>query len=109
MTMTTNQTTAPFPELEAAGDDAYDLCVWLTVNCVRYPGGVVADMVNETRELCVESGRNRGAWSLRVSPWTGSMTDDDVCLDPTLVNLRDQTDGPDPLALLRALLTGGSA
>jgi hypothetical protein len=100
---------APFPELEASSDDTYDLCVWLTFNVVRYPSGAVADIVNETREYCIESGRNRGAWSLRVSPWNGSLTDDDVLAGPPVVDLRGQTDGPDPLALLRALLTGGRA
>jgi hypothetical protein len=103
-----HQPTAPFPELEAEGSDAYDLCVWLTFTVNHYPGGVGVDAPPaETREYCIESGRSRGTWSLRVSPWTGSMTDDDVT-GPPLVELRRQTEGPDPLSLLRALLTGGA-
>jgi hypothetical protein len=109
MTMTTNQTTAPFPELEAAGDGTYDLCVWLTFNCVRYAGSATLAGSDEMREYCIESGRSRGGWHLRVSPWNGSLTDDDVLTGPPVVDLRDQTEGPDPLALLRALLTGESA
>jgi hypothetical protein len=108
-TMPTDQTTAPFPELMAAGDDAYDLSVFLTAIVNRYPGGTVADVSAETRQLCIEAGRNHGAWSLRVSPWTGSLTDDDVLAGPPLVDLRGQTEGPDPLTLLRVLLTGGTA
>ena len=60
-------------------------------------------------EYCIEAGRSRGAWSLRVSPWTGSLTDDDVLSGPQVVDLRDQTDGPAPLSLLRALLSGQAA
>jgi hypothetical protein len=110
MTMPTNQTTAPFPELAAGDDDdTDDLCVFLTVLLNRYPGDGGADMANEMREYCIESGRTRGAWHLRVSPWNGSMTDDDVLTGPPMVDLRGQTAGSDPLALLRALLTGGGA
>jgi hypothetical protein len=109
MTMTTNQTTAPFPELEAAGDGTYDLCVWLTFNCVRYADSATLAGSDEMREYCIESGRSRGGWHLRVSPWNGSLTDDDVLTGPPVVDLRDQTEGPDPLTLLRALLTGESA
>jgi len=107
--MPTDQTAAPFPELAAAGDDAYDLSVWMTITLNRYPGGTMVDVPAETREYCIEAGRSHGAWSLRVSPWTGSMTDDDVLAGPPIVDLRDQTAGPDPLALLRALLSGGRA
>src|SRR4051812_32546512 len=98
--MPTDQTTVPFPELQAAGDDAYDLNVWLTVTLNRYPGGaVVDDELVVDNQLCVEASRNRGAWTLRVSPWNGSMTDDDVLAGPPLVDLRGQTNGADPLAL----------
>jgi hypothetical protein len=108
--MTTNQTAAPFPELEAAGDGTDDLCFWLTFNCVHYAGGAELAGSDEMREYCIESARSRGgAWHLRVSPWNGSLTDDDVLTGPPVVDLRDQTAGPDPLALLRALLTGESA
>jgi hypothetical protein len=101
-------TSTPFPELEDAGD-IYDLCVFLTVILSRDPGDGVADAPGKIREYCIESGRNRGAWHLRVSPWNGSLTDDDVLTGPPVVDRRDQTEGPDPLALLRALLTGESA
>jgi hypothetical protein len=101
---------APFPELaDQDDDDTYDLCVWLTFNLVRYPGGVGVDVLDETREYCIESGPNRGAWRLRVSPWNGSLTDDDVLTGPPVVDLAGQTVGPDPLSLLRALLMGGNA
>jgi hypothetical protein len=109
-TMTTNQPTAPFPELADQGStDVYDLTAFLTVNVARPPSGAGTDPSNETREYCIESGRTRGAWHLRVSPWSGSMTDDDVLTGPPMVDLRGQTAGSDPLALLRALLTGGGA
>jgi hypothetical protein len=45
---------------------------------------------------------------LRVSPWNGRL-EEDVLTGPPVVDLREQTEGPDPLALLRALLTGGGA
>jgi hypothetical protein len=99
---------APFPEF-ADLDGAYDLSVWLTFNLVRYPSGVVVDVPDETREYCMEAGRHHGAWHLRVSPWTGSLTDDDVLAGPPVVDLRDQSEGPDPLTLLRALLSGRGA
>ena len=102
--MTTNQPTAPFPELAAAGDDGYDLSVWLTFTLNRYPAGVVAAESVEDRQLCIEAGRSDGRWQLRVSPWTGSLPDEDVLAEPPIVDLRDQTEGPDPLTLLRALL-----
>jgi len=101
--------TAAFPELEAAGDDAYDLSVWLTFTLNRYPAGDIGAESIEERQLCIEAGRNHGAWSLRVSPWTGSLTDDDLLAGPPVVDLRGQVEGPDPLTLLRALLTGGRA
>jgi hypothetical protein len=108
--MTTDQTTAaPFPELDDAGDGTYDLCVFLTVILSRYPGNGVADAPGEIREYCIESGRSRSGWHLRVSPWNGSLTDDDVLTGPPVVDRRDQTEGPDPLTLLRTLLTGESA
>jgi hypothetical protein len=114
--MPTDQTTAPFPELAATGD-TYDLCVWLTFTLNRFPAGVggsaepipVATELVEERQLCIESGGTRGAWHLRVSPWSGSLTDDDVLTGPPIVALDDQRDGPDPLTLLRALLTGATA
>jgi hypothetical protein len=107
--MTTNQTVAPFPELAAGGNDAYDLSVWLTFTLSRYPAGVIAAESVEERQLCIEAGRSNGAWSLRVSPWTGSLSDDDVLAGPPVVDLRRQSEGPDPLSLLQALLAGGSA
>ena len=107
--MTTKQTTAPFPELAAGGNDAYDLSVWLTFTVNHYPGSAVANQSVEERQLCIEAGRSDGAWHLRVSPWTGSLTDDDVLAGPPAVDLHHQSEEPDPLALLRALLSGGSA
>jgi hypothetical protein len=107
--MTTNQTIAPFAELNVAGDDAYDLSVFLTFILTPYPAGGVADVLDETRELCIEASRNHGAWSLRVSPWNGNLEDDDVLTGPPVVDVREQTDGPDPLTLLRALLSGRGA
>jgi hypothetical protein len=110
MTTTIDQTTTgPFPELEDTGDGTYDLCVWLTVNVARPPSGAGTDPSNETRQFCIESSRSRGGWHLRVSPWNGSLTDDDVLTGPPVVDRRDQTEGPDPLTLLRTLLTGESA
>ena len=106
--MPTDQTTAPFGELTDL-DDTYDLCIWMTFNLVRYAGGAVVAGSDEMREYCIESGRNNGAWHLRVSPWNGSLTDDDVLTGPPVVDLRSQTEGPDPLSLLRALLTGRGA
>jgi hypothetical protein len=107
--MPTEQTVTPFAEFDVEGDDAYDLSVFLTVTLNRYPAGVIGAESVEERQLCIEAGRNHGAWSLRVSPWTGSLTDDDVLAGPPLVDLSDQVGGLDPLSLLRALLTGGSA
>jgi hypothetical protein len=108
--MTTDQTTTgPFPEIEDAGDGTCDLCVWLTFNCVRYAGSATLAGWDAMVEYCIESGRGPGGWHLRVSPWNGSLTDDDVLTGPPVVDLRDQTEGPDPLTLLRALLTGESA
>ena len=98
----------PFPELAAASDDAYDLNIWMTVTLNRYPGGNVVDVPAETREFCIEADRNHGTWSLRVSPWTGCLTDD-VLSGPPVLDLRGQASGADPLSLLRALLSGGSA
>jgi hypothetical protein len=104
--MPTEQPAAPFPKFEIEADDAYDLNVWMTVILNRYPAGVIGAESIEERQLCIEAGRSNGAWSLRVSPWTGSLTDDDVLAGPPAVDLRRQTEGPDPLAVLRALLTG---
>jgi hypothetical protein len=105
--MTTNQTTVtPFAEF-VAGDDSYDLSAWIHVTVNRYPGGVVAREQAVSRDYCIEAaGHTDGTWSLRVSPWNGEMEGDDVLTGPPLVELRDQTSGTDPLALLRALLSG---
>jgi hypothetical protein len=105
--MTTTAT--PFAALAAGGDDSYDLSVWMHVIVNRYPGGVVAAELGVSRDYCIEAGRNHGAWSLRVSPWNGEMEGDDVLTGPPLVALRDQIEGADPLARLRALLTGRQA
>ena len=100
-------TPADAAELVARDHDGYDLTVFLNVDLVRYPGDIVnADMRATTSDLCIEAGRTDGAWSLRVSPWSGSTEDDDVLPGPLLVDLKNQTTGPDPLTLLQALLGG---
>jgi hypothetical protein len=73
----------------------------------RVSGGVAGGPA-ETRDYSIDAGRVDGAWSLRVSPWNGRL-EEDVLTGPPVVDLREQTEGPDPLALLRALLTGGGA
>ena len=44
-----------------------------------------------------------------VSPTTTDEVGDIQTAEPPVVDLCDQTEGPDPLALLRALLSGGRA
>ena len=100
-------TPANAAELVASGNDGYDLTVFLSVDVVRYPGDIVdADMQSTSRDYCIEAGCMHCAWSLRLSPWNGSLEGDDVLTGPPLVDLKDQTTGPDPLTLLRALLAG---
>jgi hypothetical protein len=60
-----------------------------------------------TREYCVEASRMDGAWHLRLSPWNGNLAGDDVLTGPPLIELENQTAGPDPLRLLQGLLSGG--
>ena len=98
-------TPADAAELVARDHDGYDLTVFLNVDVVRYPGDIVnADAQSTSRDYCIEAGCRHGAWNLRLSPWNGSM-DGDVT-GPPLVDLKNQTAGPDPLTLLRALVAG---
>jgi hypothetical protein len=106
MNQTTNQT--PFPELTAAGDDTYDLTVFLHLTLDRYPGGVVAAAQTVSRDYVLEAGGSDRGWRLRVSPWSGSLEDGDTS-GPPVVDLQGETSGTYPLSLLRALLSGGSA
>jgi hypothetical protein len=107
--MTSNQAASPFAELDARDVDSYDLTVWLSANVCSYPNGFIPDMHATTRDFCIEASRKDGAWSLCVSPWNGSLEGDDVLTGPSLLELRGQTTGTDPLTLLRALLSGQSA
>jgi hypothetical protein len=106
--------TAPFAELAADAGDSYDLTVWLRVDLIRYPGGVVdADMQNTHRVYAIEAGRRASGAHLRVSPWIGSLDasdDEDAgAVGDPLLERHDPTGAFDPLTALRALLGGHAA
>ena len=89
-------------DLDADGRD-YELTVRLTVELdqTHVPGetGQIGG------EYLLMAGRDGGVWRLRVH----ERVSDDVMTErgPALVELHGQREGPDPLSLLRALLTGG--
>jgi hypothetical protein len=95
----------PLDGLTADAGDIYDLCVWLHVAFDRYPGGVFDGRDAVLGAYCIEAGRGPDEAHLTVSPWNGDLEAVHVTGDP-LIDLRDPTGSLDPLALLRALLTG---
>ena len=106
--------TDPFAALipDAAGD--YTLTIDLTVNREddrRGPDGHWAPDRRESFDgrYAVAAGREAGRWYLVVTPTDLDADGDVVNTGPAVVDLRDQTDGTDPLTHLRALLTGATA
>ena len=111
--MTTNQTTSAFPELADLDGGDYTLSIDISI-----------DRQDDRRSLDglflpdgqapfygayeIAAGRRDGRWYLMVSPTTTDEVGDIQTAGPPVVDLRDQTEGPDPLALLRALLTGSA-
>ena len=113
--MTTNRTiTTPFPELADFDGGDYEFCVDISVDRQDIRRGPDGDLLADRQEPFfgtyeMAAGRLGGRWSLMVSPTTTDEFGDIQNAGPPVVDLRDQTAGPDPLALLRALLTGGGA
>ena len=91
-------------DLDAEGRD-YELTIRLNValDLTHVPGhtGYMA------QEYVLMAGGRDGVWRLAVHERVSSdlMTE----LGPAIVELHGQREGPDPLALLRALLTGQAA
>jgi len=112
--MTTEQTDTtgtPFAELAVPDTGDYTVTCFISIDRQDERRGPDGHFVPDQGPpfygaFCVEAGRESGVWSLRVSPWSGEFESDNVLTGPPVVYLTDQTDGPDPLALLRALLTG---
>jgi|SRR5829696_5363350 len=104
MPQTANQ--PPFAELIPDETGDYTLTVFLTFDRQddRQDG-----RPSLFGQYCVEAGRESGHWYLRVSPWDGTVDNDNVLTGPAVVDLSEQTGGTDPLTALRALLAGGSA
>ena len=91
-------------DLDADGRD-YELTVRLTVELdqTHVPGGTG----QVGGEYLLMAGRTDGVWRLAVH----ERVSDDVMteLGPVVVDLHGQREGPDPLTLLRTLLTGQAA
>ncbi len=108
------QPPAPFADLIPDETGDYTLTIFLGFNRNddrRDAGGHFVVSPDHYRgsmagNYCIEAGRRGGAWRLRVSPWTGEFGDDGDILGEPIVDLRDQTDGTDPLTALYQLLTG---
>jgi len=99
----------PFPELADPPAD-YEMSIWLNFTFNDYretPAGVWLPVV--CGDYVLECGREAGRWRLGVSPRVGEENDGGDVLDPPVLDARDQIAGDDPLALMRALLSGGSA
>ena len=90
-------------DLAAYGD--YELTLRLDVELDRTGVSLPAAQVGQKYVLM--AGCQDGVWRLAVH----ERVSDDVMteLGPALVELHDQREGPDPLTLLRALLSGQTA
>ena len=98
----------PFPELADPPAD-YEMNIWIDFtynNYERTEDGEWLPVV--CGDYVLACGRENGRWRMSVSPKIGEEDDGcDIKLPPVL-DVRDQIAGADPLALLRALLSGGA-
>jgi hypothetical protein len=91
-----------------SGPEDYELTVWVRYDLQNYDPRRTGDASTATYgEFVVEAGREDGAWRMRVQQ---VLVEDDEggesVSGPDLLDVRDQVDGPDPLALLQGLLAG---
>jgi hypothetical protein len=102
----------PFPELADPPAD-YELSVWLSFafnnysEDARVADGMWAPVV--TGDYALGCGRASGSWWLKALPVLSEDADGEQETGPPVLDLCGQAAGADPLALLRALLSGGSA
>ncbi len=86
-------------------DGDYELTIFLTYDLqdgsARRTGGTTQITYGQFE---VAAGRENGAWRMRVQQVL--VDDDEPVYGPDVLDVRDQTDGPDPLALLQGLLAG---
>ena len=111
--MTKNQTTSPFRELADLDGGDYTLSIDISIDRQDDRLGPDGHWALDRQEPFygtyeIAAGRRDGRWYLMVSPTTTDEVGDIQTAGPPVVDLRDQTEGPDPLALLRALLTGSA-
>jgi hypothetical protein len=92
---------------DPAGD--YELTIWIQFafdNYTKDASGHWSPV--QAGDFVIAAGRLDGAWRFALMPRvTGADTGDHDVEEPILI-LRDQRGGAEPLALLRALLTGGT-
>jgi hypothetical protein len=114
MMMTESQATnTPFPELADSDGGDYEFCVDISVDRQDIRCGPDGDLLPDRQAPFfgtyeIAAGRRDGRWHLMISPTTTDEFGDIENAGPPLVDLRGQTEGPDPLSLLRAFLTGGN-
>lgn len=90
-----------------AGD--YELTLWVHFDYENYTREETGHWpAAEEGDFVIEAGRKDGVWRIRLRPRVpGTEKRDDIFAKP-VIEMRDQPGGGDPLALLRALLTGGT-
>jgi hypothetical protein len=96
----------PASALDAFGD--YELTINLDFDFQDYSDRHTSGETRMTYgQYVISAGRENGAWRMHVQQ---VLADDDESgehiFGPELIDVRDQTDGPDPLALLQGLLGG---
>lgn len=103
--MTTEAPAAPFAELHTLAN--YELTVTVDFDFQNYATDEQNRWVAPTAGAYrVEAGREACRWRTRVARVIGKNEEGFAVTEPPPVDVRDQDAGPDPLTLLRALLTG---
>jgi hypothetical protein len=97
----------PFAEFaDPAGD--YELSVWVRFAVNDYTDGIAEQRIVAGR--CVlDCGREGGRWRPRATETFADIPEEDSDYGVRLLDLSGQDASPDPLTLLRALLSGGTA
>lgn len=95
---------------DAAADDGlgdYELTIMVSFDFQHLSAPRLNGLTPATYgAFAVEGGRVDGVHRLRVYPVLTGFDDGDLHLGPALVDVRDQTEGPDAVALLQSLLGG---